>query len=331
MKVSLYDKCVFLWHKEKKLVGIITTHVDDFEYAGTQEWQDNVIRKIMDMFKISKMEKGSFKYIGLRIEQNGQEIFVDQNDYCSNLSEVKFDGPSNEQLNTEEKGELRSLCGQVLWATSQTRPDAAFEGCQISNAGESATKKHILDANKVIRKLRNENIRVVYPSLGAPENVRVVVYGDGSHASLPSGASQGGSIVFVTGGGRSAPIYWNSKKLDRITKSPLATEISAIADAADNGHLISSMVKEIFCLQSGPDIDLMTDSLSLKEHLKSKKVISDPRLRVDIARLREMTEIGEINIKWVPGTLQLADPLTKRGASTELLRQVLVSGVLPKH
>ena len=331
-KVSLYDKCVFLWHEKGRLIGMITTHVDDFEYAGTPEWQDNVIKKIMEMFKISKKEKGSFKYIGLTIEQNGSEIFVDQNDYCSNLNEVKVHGMSNEELSTEEKGELRSLCGQVLWATSQTRPDAAFEGCQISNVGDAPTNKHLSDGNRVIRKLKSEKMRVVYPSLGNPENIRVVVYGDGSHASLPSGASQGGNIVFVAGdSGRSAPISWSSKKLDRITKSPLATEVSAIADAADNGHLISSMVREIFCLNSNPGISLVTDSFSLKEHLESKKVISDPRLRVDIGRLREMEELGEVDIKWVPGTLQLADPLTKKGASTKLLRQVLVSGVLPEH
>ena len=115
-------------------------HVDDFEYAGTSKWQENVIKKIMEMVKISKKEKGSFKYIGLRIEQNGQDIFVDQNDYCSNL-QVKVHGLSNEELSMEEKGDLRSLCGQVLWVTSQTRPDAAFEGCQICNVGDASTKK----------------------------------------------------------------------------------------------------------------------------------------------------------------------------------------------
>ena len=119
--------------------------------------------------------------------------------------------------------------------------------------------------------------------------------------------------------------------MERITKSPLATEVSTIADAADNGHLISEMVKEIFCLKINPPIELLTDSRSLKDHLNSKKVIKYPRLRVDIARLREMIELGEITVKWVPGKLQLADPLTKRSASSDLLRRVLVSGILPEH
>ena len=207
-KVSLYDKCVFLWHKGQQLEGIITTHVDDFEYAGTLEWQEKVIGRILKTFKISRNEKGSFKYIGLSIEQNGTEIFIDQNNYCLDLKETKVNGQSNEELNLQEKGQLRAICGQVLWATSQTRPDAAFETCQISNAGNDTRKRHLVDANKVIRKLKKESLRIVYPSLGQPENIKVTVYGDGSHASLPSGASQGGNIVFVTGGGRSAPISW---------------------------------------------------------------------------------------------------------------------------
>ena len=179
--------------------------------------------------------------------------------------------------------------------------------------------------------MESNNLRVVYPGLGNPADIRVVVYGDGSHNSLPSGASQGANIVFLKGEERLAPIIWQSKKLDRITKSPLATEVSAVADAADNGFLVASMIKEIFCLNKLPKIELMTDSKSLKDHLMTTKVISDARLRVDIARLREMQEIGEIEVIWVPSGHMLADCMTKQGASADLLRSVLAKGVLPGH
>ena len=69
------------------------------------------------------------------------------------------------------------------------------------------------------------------------------------------------------------------------------------------------MVQELFCLKEIPLIELV--SFSLKEHLDSKKIISDPRLRVDIARLREMSELKEVMFKWVPSQQQLADCLTK--------------------
>ena len=42
-KVSLFDEAMFLWHNEEcNIVGIIVTHVDDFIYAGTEEWKKEV-------------------------------------------------------------------------------------------------------------------------------------------------------------------------------------------------------------------------------------------------------------------------------------------------
>ena len=231
-------------------------------------------------------------------------------------------------LTEEEKGLLRSACGRILWATSQTRPDVSFEACQVSNYGANSTVRSLMEANKAIQKIRSNKLKFVYPCLGYPQNISVAVFGDGSHASLPSGASQGANIVFLVGGGRSASISWQSKKLDRVTKSPLATEVSAAADAADHGHLVASMVKELYNTDKLPKIELFTDSKSLKEHLETSKVISDPRLRVDVARLREMREIGEVAVQWVKSHQQLADCLTKRGAASDRLRHVLATGVL---
>ena len=37
-KVSLYDKSVFMWYNGSDLKGLITTHVDDFEYCGMSSW-----------------------------------------------------------------------------------------------------------------------------------------------------------------------------------------------------------------------------------------------------------------------------------------------------
>ena len=334
--VSIYDKSVFMWHEDSKLVGLIITHVDDFEYCGTLKWQKQVIDNLAKIFKISKKEQGSFKYIGLNIEQDERQVFIDQAGYVNDLKEINLSSSRKKQvedhLTEEERKQLRSICGQVLWVTSQTRPDSSFNGCLISNYGNDPKVKCLLEANKTVKKLKSDQLKIVYPNLGEPEKMRVVVYGDGSHASLMSGASQGGNIVFLTGESRrAAPVTWKSKRLDRVTKSPLATEISAVADAADHGHLVAAMTKELFCLQNLPKIELFTDSFSLKEHLDSKKIINDPRLRVDIARLREMNELKEVSFKWVPSGQQLADCLTKKGAATDLLREVLATGVLPEH
>ena len=37
---------------------------------------------------------------------------------------------------------------------------------------------------------------LIFPPLGDPRYVKIVVYQDASHANLPNGASQGGYLVF---------------------------------------------------------------------------------------------------------------------------------------
>ena len=334
-KKSLFDKCLFLWHSNEgnKLIGILVAHVDDFQYCGSESFQ-KVIDNLKTTFKVSTQEQSKFKYIGVNVNQEeDMTIRIDQNEYCRQLEEIPIETPRklqvNKPLSEEEKTHLKSAAGRIQWATSQTRPEMAYHTCQVSNSGKNPCVKQIIEANKAIRKLKTESSELVYPTLGNPENWSVVVFADGSHASLPSGCSQGGCIVFLTGNHkRAAPLAWKSKRIERVTKSPLATEISAVADGADLGFLVSSMVQEIFQLKNIPVINIRTDSKSLKDHLGTDRVIKDPRLRVDTARLRQMTENGELTVTWVPGTKQLADCLTKKGAPNEMLKACLSSGVL---
>ena len=69
------------------------------------------------------------------------------------------------------------------------------------------------------------------------------MYGHATHASLPSGASQGAQIVFLCGNNRAVPITWKSKKLERATKSSMPSETMALVESADAGHFVDLMTK----------------------------------------------------------------------------------------
>lgn len=103
-----------------------------------------------------------------------------------------------------------------------------------------------------------------------------------------------------------------------------------MADGVDLGFLVASIASEITGKNVLPSIEMRTDSKSLKDHLQTDRVIRDPRVRVDTARLRQMTENNELTIKWVPGSHQLADSLTKKGAPNDQLKKCLSSGLLPQ-
>ena len=43
---SKYDQAIFTWHFKNKLQGIIATHVDDFYFAGSEEFEYQVINEL---------------------------------------------------------------------------------------------------------------------------------------------------------------------------------------------------------------------------------------------------------------------------------------------
>ena len=58
------------------------------------------------------------------------------------MSPINIDSPRNMQslakLTLKEKTELKRLSGQMIWLTSQTRPDMSFEICVMSNMGKKS-------------------------------------------------------------------------------------------------------------------------------------------------------------------------------------------------
>ena len=330
-KKSKYDNALFCWYTEEgSLEGTMVLHVDDFEFCGTKAWEERVIKSICETFVISSYQQGTFKYVGLNVSQHDDAVYVDQSDYTNKLREIEISAERQKQkdskLTPDEVSELRTASGQLLWAATQTRPDSSYDACIVANYGKEPTVRSIMIANKAIRKIRTHDSGLVFPNMGPPEKIEVIAYTDASHGALPSGASQGGCIIFAKGNGKLAPVQWQSRKLPRVPKSPLAAETMMIAETADAGFCVATMLKEIFALEQLPAVRVMTDSKSFIDHLDSSRVIQDTRMRVDMARIREIIQLKEAHVAWVPKEEQLADPLTKQGASAVKLLAVLNSG-----
>ena len=61
------------------------------------------------------------------------------------------------------------------------------------------------------------------------------------------------------------------------------------------------------------------DSKQLHDSLKSAKGVTEKRLRVDIATIREVIDEKNLLIKWLPLFFQLADCMTEKTAPTNQL------------
>ena len=72
----------------------------------------------------------------------------------------------------------------------------------------------------------------------------------------------------------------------------------------------------------------MTDCKSLHDTIHTSKNVDDKGLRVPIACLRQRVNNNEMIVRWISTKMQLADCLTKAGAPSVLLRDILSSGKL---
>ena len=89
--VSIYDNALFLWHDaNRNLIGILAMHVDDFVFCGNKLFKKEVIAVLKEKFKVGTHESGTFKYLGLNVNQSKNGITVDQDLYASSMFPIEI-------------------------------------------------------------------------------------------------------------------------------------------------------------------------------------------------------------------------------------------------
>ena len=62
------DGAFFVYVKDNKLQGFITSHVDDWLVAGNDRFKADIVTELKKKFKFSKIETKSFDYLGCHVE-----------------------------------------------------------------------------------------------------------------------------------------------------------------------------------------------------------------------------------------------------------------------
>ena len=65
-----------MWQKENHITQVVGSHVDDFLFRGTLKFLGNITGSIKQKFKISAETCCSYKYLGLKVTQNKDGIWV---------------------------------------------------------------------------------------------------------------------------------------------------------------------------------------------------------------------------------------------------------------
>ncbi|CAL4089682.1 unnamed protein product, partial [Meganyctiphanes norvegica] len=138
VKMCSLANSLFIWKRNGKLEGLTCIYVDDFLWAGNATFKKCVIDELQKQFLIGSSASESFTYVGLRIKSFSDGITIDQTQYASSLVPVTISSARNmqrkSQLSESEKTAYRALVGQLNWMATHTRPDIAYDTCELSVA-----------------------------------------------------------------------------------------------------------------------------------------------------------------------------------------------------
>ncbi|CAC5390512.1 unnamed protein product [Mytilus coruscus] len=319
------DPAVFVKHTDQRLSGIICCHVDDFLHSGDETFEE-VMRKLRTRFVAGKIEEKNFSYVGFQIHQNKNGIILDHSTYMEKIDNTTIE-PSRaamkqDVLNTSEQTLYRKLIGQINWAVQVSRPDMAFEMIDMSTKLKEGTVAHLMRAIKASNRLKEIKSIISFPKMNKDiKEWKIIVLTDASLGNISNGTGSTESHVIwiVDNESNSCPITASKQNQTCVVRSTIAAEALSLQD----GHL---RLKH----QTIP-IEAYIDNKSVVEAVYSTKLVDDKRLRIDIAAIAESLASKEVNnIKWCPGDKQLANCMTKFGASSYELLQVIQTGKMLK-
>ena len=293
-KCSHLDQAVFTYYNDG-LEGILLSHVDDFLWAGSTDFERRIIQKIKTNFKISSENSLIFRYLGVDIQQCSHGIYISQNKDTQKIEQISIaPNKDDEPLNEEEKSDLRSAVGSLNWLVLQSRPDLAYDVCDISSNLHSGTTSLLRRTNRVIKNAQFQPVCLYFPKMDL-DNLSISVYGDASHGNLNNGGSQCGIFTEINSGSQSCPIEWHSKRIRRVATSTLAAETMALGDAISSACYIKALAEEMLYGNMNSNkikITCYTDNYSLFETAHATTTVKDRRTRIEIAAIREAVKEG---------------------------------------
>lgn len=328
-QMSKLDPSLFFLKSDGELCGVLVTHIDDFLHCGNSIFQEKVSH-LCQRFLAGSQQEESFKYVGYQIKQTHESIMLSQDEYIANMKIPEITAErklmKEEVASDSELSAFRAMIGSINWVVQSTRPDLAFELTELSTHFQSCTVNDIIQAQKLIMRIKSDMSKVCFPDLGPVQNWKLMNFSDASFGNLCEGVSSArGSITFITGNDRCAPVSWKSGKIKRVVKSTIAAEGLAICEGVADAVYLKSILSEIISAEL--PVTAKTDHEGLYRNIHSTKLVDDKKLRIDLASLKEDLSRKVIdNIELCSTDKMLADSLTKRGTSGWKLLAVLQNG-----
>ena len=339
------DSCTWVWRPNGVLRGQVSSHVDDFMFAGGDQdsgWQD-ILRRIKERFQWGDWERDDFIQCGVRIQRVANGFTLSQEKYIEGLQEIPLSTSRRrarkEDTSEREKTQLRALLGGLSWVAQQTAPHLSAEvSLLLSEVGKS-TVETIIKTNILLSHTKaRKGHQMLIHKFSFQEELSMYVWVDAGSQNRPDGGSTQGIFVGIGPAalqagelGKISPIAWHSSKIDRACRSPGAAE----AQAAVNGEDCLFFARYQWSELEHGEVDprdavrtvrqtegcLVTDSRNVYDKLREEVLVikgAEKRTSIELIGLKESQWSTDLRIRWVHSEAQLANGLTKSQGGKEI-------------
>lgn len=327
-KQSKHDECLFI-HKSKSDTCYAIVHVDDMIFSSQSESLIN--SKIMSLNKYFELKcLGNVQnYLGIEVSRDENGIFaISQTNYIQKVSsEFGLEDSkgskyplapgyhSMEDSQTlESNNEYRKLIGQLLYISTNTRPDISAAVGILAQRVSKPRELDLIEAKRIIKYLMSTKTEKLC-MLDKSSSTTLTAFADSDWAEdRETRKSISGVICKVFG----ASVSWSSRKQDVVSTSTTESEFYAIAETVKEIQWLKNILNDFHVNVKEP-ITIFSDNQSTIKLIENSKFSSRTKhIDVRLHFVRECVREGKIILKYCPSEDNIADLLTKPLAGVKM-------------
>ena len=194
--------------------------------------------------------------------------------YAKSLEDIQIrEANADETLTRDELKIYRKFVGKLNWLAANTRPDLAIYALDLAKKQKKAVIKDLREVNRVLKKVREKESKVVFTKIGKKEELCVMGVSDASYHN--DDRSVAGEMIMLGNKktGRAAPMYWRSGVIRKVCVSPKAAETRALLRLMDDSVHMAKQLEQLFnvkmkvrlFIDSGPLLDSIGSSGQIEE------------------------------------------------------------------
>jgi predicted metal-binding transcription factor (methanogenesis marker protein 9) len=164
-------------------------------------------------------------------------------------------------------------------------------------------------ANYLVKKAQERQNKIVFSSLGKPEDLMIYEFSDVSYNT--DTRSVGGQIIMLGNVKNDCvtQLLWKTKIIKKVYRSSKDAELLSLSTLFDYSiHLGKQLEEIIFNVRDGSKYKpvLFCDNALTLESVVSSKLVERRYLRPDVEIVKQLLENKEVSqIRWIPDELQI--------------------------